>query len=107
MSKTIPLKAVREAVMLCHLRSVSARDAKGREFAHGAAYTQDPTFLANCRTRASARGLPTIVAHGPFLRRGDMQRVLDTVRMHGLPEVRRTFGAGLRSLAAEFKRGVL
>ncbi|MDF3822576.1 hypothetical protein P3G55_21930 [Leptospira sp. 96542] len=107
MPKSIPLKAVQDALMMCQLRAVAQRDAKGRPFARGAAYTQDPSLLPTCRSHASARRLPVLESHGPFMRRGDMQRVLDTVRMHGLPEVRRTFGAGMRQMQAEFARGVL
>jgi hypothetical protein len=108
MEKTIPLHAVQDALMLCHVRAtVARRDAQAREFAHGAAYTQDPAFLPNCRTRPCARDVPTLAVHGPFMRRGDMRQLLNTVRMRGLPEVRRTFGTGMRALQAEFERGVL
>jgi hypothetical protein len=108
--KTIPLKDVRNALMCAKVRLVAARHGPPTShLGRFAAYTQVPHLHDACRQ--AKRGLKPIrmmELHFSALHRGDLLRVLERTRLeHGLPEVRRTWGAGLRALKAEFATGVL
>lgn len=105
--KTIPLKDV-SAALMCAVVRLKSRRADGERHGRTAAYTQAPFWLPTCRDSMRARRLG--MAHSKVLRQhfspmhtGDMDRVLGRVRLErGLPEVRRTWGAGMRALQKEF-----
>jgi hypothetical protein len=107
--KTIPLRAVQDALMFAIVRITARRsDRYGPFLCRTAAYTQNPTFNHSCKESLRRWGprMDVPVHFGPMYK-GDLPRVLQTVRMHGLPEVRKTFGAGMRALQAEFADGVM
>lgn len=109
---TIPIQAVRDALAFAIVKRVARTDAQGKPLGRVAAYTYyAPLTTVTCRTRryrsdGPQRRFPG--AHfGPMFR-GDLDRLLERTRLeHGLPEVRRTWGAGMRALQAEFRDGVL
>lgn len=108
-TKTIPLQAVKDVLMFAIVRITAQRnDRDGPFLCRTAAYTQTPTFNHTCRESLKrfrpARDIPSNFSP---MSKGDMERVLEKVRMHGLPEVRKTFGAGMRALQAEFADGVM
>ena len=100
---TIPLTDVKLALMAAKLR----RYSNGRT-ALLAACTPRPWIEIDChrhtprpseKARAASSGLVSDV--GP-LDRGHIAALIERVRVsHGLPEVRRTFGCGIRALRAE------
>ncbi len=107
--KVIPLKAVRDALMLAAIRQkLGSRSLNGGPpMGRYAAYTQYPDFFdASCRRKRRTANMAPRMNCGPMTR-GDIERVLEVVRWRGLPEVRRTFGAGMRALQAEFASGML
>jgi len=56
------------------------------------------------------RGHHYQLPHPPLMQpmdSGRMATVLHRVRMHGLPEVKRTFGTGLRAMQAELSTSIL
>lgn len=101
-------------VTLDQLRLVMA-SAKLRRYTHGrtcllAALTAGHTVLpVDCHrgpvrpsTREQAQRLGHYRAHVAPMARGHMAALITRTRLlHGLPEVRRTWGAGLRTLLAE------
>lgn len=102
--RTIPLQAVRDALMFAVVR----RKATGVTVARFAAYTNiQPLTGVTCSSPTYRRGVPQRnlgASHLCGMWRGDMDRLVERLRLsHGLPELRRTWGAGLRALRAEFK----
>lgn len=104
-TKTIPLKAVKDALMLAIVRSKRADMHLGRY----AAFSQYPVHNAACR-EALRGAAPQPFIHlnfGPMYR-GELYRLLPRVRCEsGLAGVRKIWGAGLRVLQAEFAQGMM
>ena len=103
--KTIPLVAVRHV-----LHAMRFKDpATGKPFARWAAYTNSPEVNISCKQALWGHRpyrLPPL--HFSPMTSGYMGSVLERVRSSGgLREVRRTFGAGLRAMQAEFANGVM
>jgi hypothetical protein len=106
--KTIPLQSVRDALMCARVRKLAARGPDGKPLGRCAAFTQYPLFNITCRdARRGLRPYPQIAHYFGPMNSGDLERLLERVRWGGLPEVRRTWGAGLRALKAEFADGVM
>jgi hypothetical protein len=103
--KTIPLKAVKDALMLAIVRSKRADMHLGRF----AAFTQYPIHNIGCReARRGHAPYPHMPMHFGFMCRGELDGLLFRVRCeHGLAGVRKIWGAGLRTLQAEFAQGVM
>ncbi|MBK1614970.1 hypothetical protein CKO44_15990 [Rubrivivax gelatinosus] len=104
--KTIPLKAVSDALMCAVIRlKTKGHEASGKRHGRFAAFTQVPhPFVYRCPDACRGHGLvKQIPWHFSAMEAGDMPAVLRRVRGHGLPEVRKTFGAGLRELQREFE----
>lgn len=105
---TIPVQAVRDALMLA---VVKLKSGEGEQLARFGAYTRYPrSWDADCRrpqrNRSAEQNLPC-VWFGP-LQRGDMHRVLERHRAEaGLAGVRKTWGAGMKQLQAEFASAAL
>lgn len=101
--KTIPLEAVRLAFVTAKARSLSVVTDRF------AAFTDCPLVGLDCED--TLRGMkPYRVGHCHFLpmTRGNVGQLLERVRRErGLPEVRRTWGAGLRALQREIAQGVM
>ena len=102
--RTIPLNAVRDALMFAIVR----KKATGARLSRFAAYTAiQPLTGVTCSSPAHRRSTPQRSLESMHLCgmwRGDLGRLVDRLRLeHGLPEVRRTWGAGLRVLQAEVK----
>ncbi|PKO30474.1 MAG: hypothetical protein CVU36_08645 [Betaproteobacteria bacterium HGW-Betaproteobacteria-9] len=101
-----------QAINVEHLRLVLA-SAKLRRYTSGgtcllAAYTAAPLLRADCSSRSRQRMREDAVhrgEHAPMvtlMERGHVAELILRTRMnHGLAEVRKTWGAGLRSLQAE------
>lgn len=104
-TKTIPLKAVQNALMLAVVRSKRPDMYLGR----AAAFTQYPMHNIDCRQ--ASRGCapyPHMPMNFGFMCNGYLDRLLNRVRCeHGLAGVRKIWGAGLRALQAEFANGVM
>lgn len=102
MSHTIPLQAVRNAVMLATVRS----ERPEAFVARFAAYSSYPSpFSPRC---ADPRPLRLLPMHFGPMESGDMERLLRRHRTEaGLAGVRRTWGAGMRELQTEFSQGVM
>lgn len=101
-TKVIPLQAVRNALMLA-----TVRQERPKAFvARFAAYTRYPgPFLPRC---ANPRPLRLLPLHFGPMEAGDMERLLRRHRTEsGLAAVRKTWGAGMRQLQAEFATCVL
>lgn len=109
MSAAIPLRAVQDVLMFAKVRRIGLRDGTVQPLARCAAYTQNPHLNISCREAMRGhRPYPLQQHHFSPMHQGDMQRVLARVRCeHGLPEVKRTWGAGLRAMRAEFEQGVM
>lgn len=106
---TIPLGAVRNAVICGQARAAGARAYAGRPMGRFAAWSRYPALNVACdESRHGLRGWPHVAQYfGPMFR-GDLERLLVRVRSHcGLPEVHRTWGAGPRALGHEFDDGVM
>lgn len=101
MSHTIPLKAVRDALMLAIVKRKSPVNV-----ARFAAYTRYPSpFSPGCGR--TPRVIVSPLHFGP-MEAGDLVRVLTRHRAEaGLAGVRRTWGAGMRELKVEFARGAM
>ena len=104
---TIPLKAVELALMTAKMR----RNNQGRT-ALLAAYTPRLVAGVDCHqgiapsaaTLAHAKQEGMRVEQAAFMERGHIHKVIERTRnLHGLPEVRKTFGAGLKELANEHR----
>jgi len=101
-ARAIPLQAVRDALMLAVVRKKAAHS----QVARFAAYTNvQPLTGVTCsspayRRRGPQRDLGPMHICGMW--RGDLDRLVTRVRLeHGLPEVRRTWGTGLRAMQIE------
>lgn len=109
--KTIPLQAVRDALMCAVVKTkVRGREISGKPHARTAAFTQVPhAFVYRCTDARKRRGrLPSPPWHFSPMDAGDMERLLQHVRVwHGRDEVRRTWGVGFRALKTEFTDGVM
>ena len=102
MSHTIPLQAVRDALMLAIVKRKSPVSV-----ARFAAYTRYPDpSEPSCADWRRAPGPDTLKPwHFGTMRRGNLARVLHRHRAEtGLAGVRRTWGAGMRELQAEFSQ---
>lgn len=110
--KTIPLQAVSNALM-CAVIRLKSRRPDGSRHGRFAAYTQVPFWEPTCRDAERARRLGTTLRRArpqtfSPIERGELYALLSRVRLeHGLPEVRRTWGAGMRELQREFSNGVM
>lgn len=103
-ARSIPLQAVRDALMFAIVR----QKATGARVSRFAAYTAiQPLAGVTCASPAYRRNTPQRSlesAHLHGMWRGDLDRLVQRQRLeHGLPEVRRIWGAGLRALQAECK----
>ena len=113
MQKAIPLKDV-ETALICAIVRLKSRADDGNRHGRTAAMTQAPFWLPTCRDRLRERrlgnrsGFMPVRQHFTVMHAGDLDRLLERSRMHhGLPEVRRTWGAGMRALQAEFNAGAM
>jgi hypothetical protein len=109
-TKTIPLKDVRNALMCARVKQIARVDATGKPLGRVAAYTYfAPLTTVTCRSNwrdGPRRTFPD--SHFGPLFNGDIDLVLARTRcLHGLAEVRRTWGAGMRALKIEFADGVM
>lgn len=108
--KTIPLEAVRSALMCAVIKQKTAgREVHGKPHGRVAAYSYYAPLTSVC-CRNARRG--QVLRHFPglnfgVLSHGDLDKVLERVRWSGLHEVRATWGAGVRALKAEFADGVM
>ena len=103
----IPLKAVELALMTAKLR----RYNQGRT-ALLAAYTSRPAVNVDCH-RGTAPSAATLahakrggmrMEQAALMERGHIAQAIQRTRnLHGLAEVRKTFGAGLKELASEHR----
>ena len=107
MTASIPLQAVRDALAFAVVRRVASN---GHEVARFAAYTRIPSLFlgADCsdarRTQLDTLGRPGVAT----MSRGALIHLLHRHRAQaGLVGVRRTWGAGMRQLQAEFADGAL
>lgn len=112
--KCIPLTSVRDALLFARVRRAVPVAQDGRPLARCAAYTQNPclTPMACREARRWPAGVRPrrveIVGHFGPMHAGDLVELLQRVRReHGLAEVRRTWGAGMRALQANFAQGVM
>jgi hypothetical protein len=108
MNKTIPLKAVQDALMCARVRANEV-SIDGRPMARFAAFSQYPDLNITCREalRGYARHPHLPMSFGA-MSQGDLDLVLARVRSRaGLAEVRRIWGQGLRDLKAEFTSTVM
>jgi hypothetical protein len=108
--KTIPIKAVSDALMCAVIRlKMRGREPHGKSLARTAAFTQVPhPFVHRCleAMRGHARR-----PHQPWyfspMDAGDLEHLLRRARIeHGRAEVRKTWGCGVRVLQAEIKEGM-
>jgi len=111
-TKTIPLSAVRTALMCAVIKQKTAgREVGGKAHCRTAAFTYYSPFASACREarRGSVnRNLPPMLMHNGVMSQGDLERVVERVRLErGLQEVRRTWGVGLRALLSEIGHGVM
>lgn len=107
--KTIPLRALQDALM-CTMIRIKTRgwEIGGKPHGRTAAYTQNPNLNISCRDALwGYKPFPPNPSNFSPMSKGDMEGLLKKVRMHGLPEVRKTFGAGMKALQAEFADGVM
>lgn len=112
---TIPLAAVRDALMLSKVRqcTMDARASEGKKpLSRYAAYSRYPDRLlvpdcARPNWNPWRLRLAQTPIHLSLMTRGKLPQVLRTVRQRGLAEVRRTWGEGMRTLQKEFADGVL
>lgn len=109
-AKTIPLTAVRQALMLAVVKkAIGGREVDGKVLARVAAYTYYAPMLATtCRNarRGPERHFPGL--HIGPMEVGDFDRVVERARSErGLQEVRRTWGMGLRALLAAIDNGTM
>jgi hypothetical protein len=106
--KTIPLQSVRDALMCAKVRKLAARSPDAKPLGRCAAFTQYPLLNIACReAKRGHRPYPHQAHHFGPMSPGDLERLLERARWSGLPEVRRTWGAGVRALKAEFADGVM
>lgn len=106
--KTIPLAAVRIALMAAQVRRLT-HPADGKAVGRFAAYSNYPAVNISC-TEARRGHKPYRLApmHAGPMYRGDLRQLLQRVRwQHGLAGVRNTWGAGMRALTTEFADVVL
>lgn len=107
-TKTIPLRAVADALMMAALKAQRARaNPAGKPQLRIAAFTDAPSsFGPNCKNK---RRRPTASAiHTSFMNQGDLAFLVARVHNeHGAREVRRIWGVGLRELHAEIAGGAL
>ena len=107
-TKTIPLKAVKDALSMALLKKSLARvNPTGRPNTRSAAFTDLPSaFVPLCRNKR--RKVAQEPVHNGFLNHGDLDRVVSRVHYeHGAREVRRIWGKGLRDMHAELEVGSL
>lgn len=102
--RAIPLQAVRDALMFASIR----RKATSHQVVRFAAYTNiQPLTGVHCQSPSYRKDVPQRPLppmHFCGMWRGDVDRLVQRVRReHGLAEVRRTWGAGLRALQVECK----
>jgi len=104
-TKTIPLAAVKDALMLAILRSKRPDMHMGRF----AAFTQYPIHNIGCREAIRGHApYPHMRMHLGFMCKGSLDRLLLRIRCeHGLARVHEIWGVGLRALEAEFDQGVM
>lgn len=99
---TIPLSSVELALAACKMRKFN-----GGRTAQFAAFTPSPAVKPDCstRNRLRMREWGAKIGMRPqngLLDRGHLHELIERTRLsHGLAEVRKTWGAGLRALLAE------
>lgn len=108
MNLVIPLNDVRNALMCARVRQIARTGSDGKPLGRCAAFTQYPLLNVTCSDRVRGhRPYPWQEHHFGPMSRGELERVLQRARWRGLAEVRRTWGAGLRVLQAEFSASVM
>lgn len=108
--KTIPLDAVRLAIMAAKVKTAfRGREIGGEPHARVAAYTSfQPLTGSDCRHRPGSGYRPSPTLHFGPMYRGDLDRLVERTRFaHGLPEVKRIWGAGLMAMRAAAKQWVM
>lgn len=104
--RTIPVKAVSDALMCAVIRlKTKGQEVGGKRHGRFAAFSQVPhPFVYRCQDARRGRSVSKQQPwHMSPMDPGDMEAVLRRVRSHGLHEVRKTFGAGMRELQREFE----
>ncbi|MBF5006379.1 hypothetical protein [Diaphorobacter caeni] len=107
-TKTIPLKAVSDALTMAILKLKRASvNSTGKPQARTAAFTDKPSsFGPTCANKR--RRVPLQPLHAGFMDCGDLVRVVSRVHTeHGTREVRQIWGAGVRDLQADIGTGML
>lgn len=107
-TKTIPLKAVSDALMMSVLKMARARaNPEGQPQKRSAAFTDLPSaFAPRCSNKR--RKVAQKPIHSGFMSQGDLDRVVSRVHYdHGPREVRHIWGKGLRDMHAELEVGSL
>ena len=107
-TKTIPLKAVSDALYMAVMKQTRARlFSDGNPQARTAAFTDLPSsFGSNCSNKRRRQSLQPI--HCGFMDHGSLGKLVDRVHCdHGPQEVRRIWGIGVRDMKAEIGTGSL
>ncbi|MBK1612082.1 hypothetical protein CKO44_01170 [Rubrivivax gelatinosus] len=103
--KAIPVKAVSDALMCAVTRlKTKGREATGQRHGRCAAFTQVPhAFVFRCQDARRHRSpWPQQPYHFAPMDAGDLEAVAQRVRLeHGLAEVRRIWGKGLRAMQSD------
>lgn len=101
--KTIPLDAVRTALMCAKVKAaVRGHEINGKPHARVAAYTLfQPLTGCDCRQRHRHGYRPSQKLHFGPMYVGDLAPLVERTRLlHGLPEVKRTWGQGFKAMKA-------
>lgn len=106
-TKTIPLKAVNEVLWLTMINQARVRlqlnSLPPKRFA---AFTNVPTFGPTCRRKFRSEERQAI--HTGVMNCGDLGRVVSRTHLqHGVTEVRRIWGAGVREVQADIGSGAM
>lgn len=108
--KTIPLDAVRNALMCAVVKQKTAgRDITGKPMARFAASTNYQSFShCTCRNASWGRRVQYTPCHFGPMSVGDLSILVRNVHLfHGAPEVRKTWGVGLRAMQTDIESGVM
>ena len=105
-TKTIPVRAVSDALMLAAINSIRVRNNPECNPARYAAFTAVPVRGASCRNKRQRSDAAPM--HNAQMTHGDLKQVVSRVHIeHGPREVRQIWGAGLREMYAEIGCGVV
>ncbi|MDF1483715.1 hypothetical protein PY257_00650 [Ramlibacter sp. H39-3-26] len=105
--KTIPLDAVRNALMCAVIKQKTAgREVGGKPMGRVAAYTYYAPFTSvTCRNVQRGKRYKEIPGMNfGVMHCGDIDRLIDRINRN---EVRRTWGVGIRALRADIAGGVM